>query len=154
MIDQVTSNTILPCYVRKSIWILVICIVFAHIAGCGQNLTKHELVGIYEITYEPYPGTVLGTEKLTLNRDGTFEQSFKPIHGKARRNSGSWKIDYMDNDECVLLEGEIASLDVWGTHINLARKKQNGHYSVYRGLDGVITLDINDDLDYRYTKIN
>lgn len=66
---------------------------FSMLAGCGKSLNNSDVPGTYAAQY-PF-----ATETVTINDDGTFEQSIKvKVSGKVVTTNGTWRFDVKDAD--------------------------------------------------------
>ncbi len=123
------------------------------IIGCGidPKVPDSAMPGTYTVTYSPYSGTVLATEKLVLGANGTYEQTFTPKTGKPWKHTGHWSVDRSSGHPATCLNDYMQTLDFWGNRLLPKPKRTNWHRPVvYRY--GVVTILIYEDAGYYFAK--
>lgn len=115
-----------------------------------QHTPRSEVVGIYEARYEGID-VVGGLEILVLNSDGTYQQTYVRRNGELSTNTGKWS--HRDDREFgtqVDLEGVLSPAE--DTSFNKGVPKEDISTGV-QSLFGRITLPLDPDMGYRYTKV-
>ncbi len=115
-----------------------------------QHIPRSDVVGIYEARYDTF-GAVGGFETLALKPDGTYLQVYLRRNGEMITNTGKW--EFKDDKEwgtSVRLEGVLSPEE--DTTFNKTVPKENVHTGAH-SFFGRITLPIDEDLGYHYTKV-
>lgn len=115
------------------------------------KLTRADMVGVYQVNYNPYGGVGFGKEILTLNVDGTFEQTFTPTGGKPVHNKGSWTFDgSVPSNPELYLKDHVEYLE-GGDKVAKKPVKSGSHTTMY-WTKRWIKIIINEDQGEYYEK--
>jgi hypothetical protein len=122
----------------------------------GRIPPASDVPGVYKLDYRQY-NKLLGTEILTLRRDGNYTQSFTLPGGKTYANSGTWEFDEPDKgiygkfDRPIHLEGYKEYVGYFG-EMNLDPPPTGVFTGVDRDLGGRIHIAVNDDEGWSFIK--
>jgi hypothetical protein len=122
------------------------------LAGCG-GVDRKDAVGTYRLVYCPGDHTILGTDILVIKADGTFEQTFKPTHGKGWKNRGRWHLeaaDRMNWDKDMFLEHRLEPIE--GDRFLSPPRDETGSYAMWQS-GSTIEIEVDPDLSYEYLKV-
>lgn len=128
--------------------IVVLVTVLMSVVGCNSKLSTVDVSGSYQAVY-PY-----GVEMLTLRTDGTYEQLFKYSDGKKIGNQGRWEF-WTAAENTICLNNALVVDDGFGKPAVTAAIPQSGCRGIgarKNPLTGVVSLDVDEDLDIVFRK--
>ncbi len=97
----------------------------SHVAISGPNVTRAEMVGTWQITYNPGGGKGVGKATLVLNVDGTFNQTFTPTGGKPLQNKGKWTYPTKTGEPFIELYDYVSYVEEGGRKLAKSPRKLN-----------------------------
>lgn len=137
--------------IPRYIWVGTALALLMLIIGCGMDpdVPDSKVPGLYTVTYS---GTTPATERLVLNADGTYEQTFTPKTGKPWKHTGQWSLDRSSGRPEVCLNDYMEGLDIWQNRLLPKPKRQANWHSpvVYRY--GVVSILVNEDMGYYFAE--
>lgn len=118
-------------------------------AGCtsGVHVTKNDMVGTYTVDYHDNSGAVVASERLVLEANGRYVQTFTPARGRPWTHTSTWDVDSGNGRSLLVLYDHWEGFDGWTSKVYAHPKKWGaGHMEiVQRG--GVICITVDADTD-------